>query len=77
MIIVQQKIKSAFLGVIEVTFHEDSDGFMTLAALPPKCKVRGGVGMVDSPGSSPSSSGEGAQSDSDSESLPNPRTRQR
>ena len=63
--------------MVEVTFHEDSDGFMTLAALPPKCKARGVGAIVDSPGSPPSSSGEGAQSDSDSESIPIPRTRQR
>lgn len=66
------------VGVIEVTFHEDSDGFMTLAALPPKLKVpEGGGGALDSPGSSPSSSGEGAVSDSDSESTPTPLRKQR
>ncbi len=62
-------VVKCILGVIEVEFQEDSDGYITLVALPEKSKK---VLRADSPGSSPGSSGEGAQSDSDSESQPTP-----
>ncbi len=77
MIDVLSSFVSLFLGVIEVAFQEDSDGYMTLMAYPPESKKKKKSQRTLSPGSSPSSSGEGVQSDSDSETSISKRSKQR